>query len=323
MKLGLSLALILGAAPSLAETAAGVVHLSDTSVAARPLSLSIWYPSDEPASATVGGNPVFQGVSAAPEAPLPDGMLPLVVVSHGGLRSASDSGAWLSASVARAGFIVAEVNAPRPGTAAIALTEIWQRPQDIRRTLDLMLADTAWRDRIDRNRISVVGFALGGTAALSVAGAQLDGMRYMHSCDADSRAKGPDCGWFAAQGVDLTQTSQQGLAQLARDPRIASVIAMAPEYLSALSSSPADASTLLMTFGNTDQEQGTLPEAQAVSIPEASALDAFAVCTEAGPDILLEEDGSSSLCGVSKEARETAHQAISKAITAFLASDRH
>lgn len=321
MKLGLSLALILGAMPCLAEPAAGVSHLSDTSDRARPLSLSIWYPSNAPASATVGGNPVFQGVAAAPDAPLPDRALPLVVVSHGGLRSASDSGAWLSASVARAGFIVAEVNAPRPGTAAIALAEIGQRPQDIRRALDLMLADSAWHDRIDRNRISVVGFALGGTAALSVAGAQLDRTRYMHSCDADSPAKGPDCEWYAAQGADLTQTRQEDLAQLARDPRVTSVIAMAPEYLSALNSSPVEASTLLITFGNTDQEQGNLPAAQSITISGASALDAFALCTKAGPDILLEEDGTSSLCGVSNDARETAHQAISRAITSFLATD--
>jgi predicted dienelactone hydrolase len=79
----------------------------------RPLSLSIWYPSEEQPTGTIGGNPVFEGASAVPDAPFPEDAFPLVVLSHGGLRSATDSGAWLSSSIARAGYVVVEVNAPR------------------------------------------------------------------------------------------------------------------------------------------------------------------------------------------------------------------
>lgn len=135
MKFGLSLALILVAGPSLGQTVPGLAHLRDTSEDARPLSVSIWYPSEEKASGTVGGTPVFVGVAAAPNAEFTQSALPLVVVSHGGLRSATDSGAWLSSSIARAGFVVAEINAPRPDNAAVALNEIWQRPQDISRAI--------------------------------------------------------------------------------------------------------------------------------------------------------------------------------------------
>ncbi len=141
LSLSLSLALIMAATPGLAQTAAGFASLRDSSVTGRPLSLSIWYPSQERASGSVGGNAVFEGAPAAADAPVPDGPFPLVVVSHGGLRSASDTGAWLSASMARAGHVVVEVNAPRPDDAAAALDEIWRRPEDIRRALDLVLAD--------------------------------------------------------------------------------------------------------------------------------------------------------------------------------------
>lgn len=164
MKFGISLALIVAAAPCLAETAAGFAHLRDTSVAERPLSMSIWYPSEEQASGTIGGNAVFEGASAASDAPFLEGALPLVVLSHGGLRSATDSGAWLSSSIAQAGFVVVEVNAPRPDNAHVALNEIWQRPQDIRRVIDLVLSDEAWGPRIDESKVSVAGFALGATA---------------------------------------------------------------------------------------------------------------------------------------------------------------
>lgn len=317
MKFGLSLALILGAAPCLAETAPGVAYLHDAAVKERPLSLSIWYPSEEQASATIGGNPVFEGVSAAPDAHFPEGALPLVVVSHGGLRSAADSGAWLSSSIARAGYVVVEINAPRPDNGAIALNEIWRRPQDIRRAIDLVLTDEAWGPRIDGGKVSIAGFALGATAALSLSGAEMDVARYMLSCAAESETEEADCGWYAAQGVDLSETSLEGLAGLVRDPRVTSVIAVNPEYLAALSAAPDGVSTLHISLGTPAGNQIS----QAVTIPSGSVFDAFAVCTAAGPDILIEEDGDSSLCGASADARQTIHQEVSEAIISFLDGD--
>lgn len=318
MKFGISLALILAAAPCLAETSAGVAHLRDTSVDERPLLLSIWYPSEEQASGTIGGNPVFEGAPAAPDAPFTEVALPLVVLSHGGLRSATDSGAWLSSSIARAGYVVVEVNAPRPDNAATALNEIWRRPQDIRRAIDLVLADETWGSRIDESKVSVAGFALGATAALFVAGADMDAARYMSSCAADGTMEGPDCGWFAAQGLELSDTSPEGLAGLARDPRVTSVIAVNPEYLEALGAPSADVSILRISLGNLGDVPGVGQIAQVAVITGASVFDAFAVCTVAGPEILFEEDGDSSLCGDAAEMRQTVHQEVAEAITSFL-----
>lgn len=322
MKFGISLALILAAAPGLAETAAGFTHLRDTSVAERPLSLSIWYPSEEQASGTIGGNAVFEGAPAASDAAVPEAIFPLVVVSHGGLRSVTDSGAWLSSSIATAGYVVVEVNAPRPDNATTALNEIWQRPQDIRRAMDLVLADETWGPRVDESKVSVAGFALGATAALSVAGARMDTARYLRSCAAGGTAEGPDCRWYDAQGVDLSETSAEGLAGLAQDLRVSSVIAVNPEYPVALSAVPAGVSALQISLGHPGQTSGGGENAQAVFMPEASAFDAFAVCTDAGPEILIEEEGDPSLCGASTGARQAAHQKVSEVIISFLKTDR-
>lgn len=318
MKLGLSLALALMATPCLAASAPGVASLSDPSGQERPLALSIWYPSDEPASGAVGGTAVFTGTSAALKAPLPARPLPLVMVSHGGLRSAADSGAWLSASLAQAGFLVVEVNAPRPDTAARALDEVWRRPQDIRRALDLMLADGVWSRQIDRSRISVVGFALGATAALSVAGAEIDGERYVQSCAAAGGIGGPDCQWYAAQGISLTQTNMERLAQPMRDQRVTAAVAVDPEYLAAFQAAPADVGTLLLSLGTGEAVPGSGRFARSAVLSGASVFDIFATCTAAGPDLLREEEGDASLCGASPDARAIAHREISEAILSFL-----
>ncbi len=318
MKFGLSLVLILAATPSIAEPAAGVAYLHDTSVEERPLSMSIWYPSDEKAAATIGGNPVFEGVSATRDAQFSKGALPLVVVSHGGLRSATDSGAWLSSSIAQAGYVVVELNGPRPDDAAIALNEIWQRPQDIHRAIDLVQADATWGPRIDESKVSVVGFALGATAALSVAGAKMDVDEYMRSCATGSESEGPDCGWYAAQGVTLSETSQEGLAGLARDPRVTSVIAINPEYPAVLGSIAEDVGALRIYLGTPEEAAGGDQADRSVVIPDASIFDAFAICTPAGPDILAAEDGDSSICGVSAATRESIHLETAQAVISFL-----
>lgn len=320
MRSGLCLALVLISGPCLAETTAGIRHLSDTSDTARPLALSVWYPTDATPTATVGGNAVFRGVAAAPEAPLPAGPLPLVVVSHGGLRSATDSGAWLSSALARAGFLAVEVTAPRPDTAAAALGEIWQRPQDMRRAVDRMMADGDWRTRIDPERISAVGFALGATAALSVAGAPMDPARYRQACSPEGGAPAADCRWLAAAGIGLEQTPPDALARLARDPRFTAVVALDPEYDAALGEPASGVATLRVIFGTGEGRAAAPPVAgRTVVLPEATAGDGFAVCTAAGPAILAEEEGDAALCGPSAEAREAIHRQVSGLVAAFLA----
>lgn len=320
MKPGSVVALVAMAAPCFADPAPGVASLVDASDAARPLELTIWYPSDSEANDEIGGNAVFSGASAAPNAPVPAGRLHLVVMSHGGLRSAADSGAWLGASLARVGFMAVEFNAPRPNNAATAVNEIWRRPRDISRAVDLILGDPAWARHVDQDRMSVLGFALGGTAALSVAGAAIDPELYLQSCSTGGPGA-PDCGWYAAQNVALDQVDRRELARSGRDPRFGSAVALAPEYLAAFEGSaiPAAVPTLMIRLDKDMSRSDEGDGVRTVLIPEASRFDAFPVCTEAGPRILLEEGGDPALCGASSEIRTQVHDEIAGTIASFLA----
>ncbi len=263
----------------------------------------------------VGGNAVFTGTAATADAPMTAGPLPLVVLSHGGLRSAPDSGAWLGASLAQAGFIVVEVNASRPENAATAANEIWQRPRDISRALDMILGTPAWADHVDRDRLSVIGFALGGTAALSLTGSALDMDAYARSCTS-GEAPAPDCAWFAARNVTLDQVDPGGFASLKPDPRLSAAIILEPEYPAVLKGGTVP--TLLVSL-SAEPVAVTGRSLETIAIPEATGFDAFATCTQAGPEILLEEDGDPALCGTSAEARAHVHDAITGAIRSFLA----
>lgn len=321
-KLALATALAFATTAALADPTPGVTHLGTAATESRPLALSIWYPATEAASASVGGNAVFAGTPAAPDAPIPAGPLPLVLVSHGGLRSAAESGAWLSAALAEAGYVAAEVDAPRPAAADEAVNEIWQRSQDLGRALDLILADPDWAERIDTSRIYAVGFALGGTAAMSAAGYVIDPRAYVASCSTRI-APAPDCGWYASEHVSPNHVDHAELAQSRYDPRIAAAVALAPEYLAVFA--PSDvikAPTLVISLDGSSPVFAEGPAGETTVLADATAFDAFAACTKAGPAILKEDGGDPALCGDEAAARDHAHRRIVEAITAFLARPR-
>ncbi|MGL4557997.1 MAG: alpha/beta hydrolase family protein, partial [Afipia sp.] len=147
------------------------------------------------------------------DAPITQGQFPLILVSHGGLRSAEDSGAWLSSALARSGRIVVEVNGPRPGTGAEAVNEIWRRAHQLSRALDAILSDPEWADHIDPDDVSVVGFALGGTAALEVAGAEISvpAAARRSGCDGrDNRDESDAPGADRGEGVARTKVCPGG-----------------------------------------------------------------------------------------------------------------
>jgi predicted dienelactone hydrolase len=110
-------------------------------------------------------------IAASRNAPIASGArFPLVLFSHGNGRSAGTSLVHrdLLASLAREGFIVV---APfHPGTERPLI----DRPRQVRKAVDAMLADARFSTRADPARVSMIGFSFGGAVALIVAGALAD-----------------------------------------------------------------------------------------------------------------------------------------------------
>jgi predicted dienelactone hydrolase len=313
--------LTLFASPLSADQTLGVAFIDVAEEnAGRPLQLSLWYPGQGGKEETIGDNAVFVGETAVPDASIAKQKFPLVLVSHGGLRSARDSGAWLSAALARTGYIVLEVNGPRPSTASEAVNEIWHRPSDLSRALDAVLDDPMWSLHIDESRISVVGFALGGTAALMLSGGVLGAQAFIQSCA--TLGGSPDCGWYSAQNVSLESVDIDALTTSRKDVRVGSVVAVAPEYTHAFSDelSQIGIPTQIVLLRVDQALSGRLlTQAQVIAVPNANVSDGFPVCTLAGPEILSEDGGDPSLCGPSADARRDTHSSIATRISSFLA----
>jgi len=161
-------------------------------------------------------------VDALQDAPPADGRFPLILLSHGdgGHRFSHHD---LAIGLAKLGMIVVTVTHPgdsdRDPTAWRSDRVLVAREYDLRAALDAMLADPVFGAHVDRDRIGVAGFSLGGYTALLLAGAKPDFSRFSTYCR-DTGASPATC----AEGPPLIR---QGLGFF-RDERVKAAYLMAP-----------------------------------------------------------------------------------------------
>jgi len=188
--LALAVALISTASADPPSFRAGVTRITvhDTT----PFDVLIAYPT-EAAEASIEDGPIK--LVASRDAPVAAGArFPVVLFSHGGSGPGTPLvHGDLLLHLARQGFIVI---APfHPGTAKPFV----DRPRQIHKALDSVLADPRFSKRADPDRMGMVGFSFGGAVTLIVAGATIDLAHlsaYCHDHADDSRA----CGGIATDG---------------------------------------------------------------------------------------------------------------------------
>jgi predicted dienelactone hydrolase len=180
---------------------------------------AIFYPTWPAPGDTRNG---FWTVDALRDAPLADGRFPLILVSHGdgGHRLSQHD---LATDLARHGFIVVAVTHPgdsdRDPAAWRGDRSLVGREYDLRAALDAVLADPVFGAHVDRDRIGVAGFSLGGYTALLLAGARPDLSRFGTYCR--------DTGAAPATCAEGPPAIRPGLGFF-RDHRIKAAYLMAP-----------------------------------------------------------------------------------------------
>ncbi len=181
------------------------------------LDAAVWYPcTGEPAPVDIG----FDYSTAVKDCPLTGEKLPLIVISHG-------VGGWygnfhtLAEKLADAGFVVAAINHPRDGGRSKTrdpgdIASMTQRPVDMTRMLDFLLA--SWPDhfRIDMAHIGFFGFSRGGFTGLGMIGGNPDWKKLLDNCP-------------VYPGNRFCEQIRAGaIAPLTADPRIRAVVIADP-----------------------------------------------------------------------------------------------
>jgi predicted dienelactone hydrolase len=193
----------------------------------RPLHVVLWYPTDNTEPLTIAAeNGVFYGVSAVKDATIENNTHPLVLLSHGyggSWRNLS----WLAGALAQQGYIVAATD--HPGTTTRdrdpqKAVRLWERPRDLTRTIDALLADPQLAGSIAQNRIAAIGHSLGGWTVTEIAGGRFDADLIMPDCEARF---GPlACKTLAELGMGQSESATETLRGNLSDPRIGAVVTL-------------------------------------------------------------------------------------------------
>lgn len=268
------------------------------------ISLSVFYPSKDGGSIEeYGSSKIFKGITTRRDAFLPEGKFPVIILAHGGLRANPTLSGWVAADLAARGNVVVVVHPPQLAVndAQSAVAEIWLRPSDLSAALDAIEANPVFSPHINTQKVATVGFFLGGTSALMIAGARLDSEGYRSSCD-DIDA-GPDCKWFAKAGVDLHQVDAALISASHVDPRFRTSIIIDPELsdiFTAESLKSIGIKVHLITLGKENLPQLSLkekiPNIDYSSIPDASRFSVFSECTQQAATLLSEEGDDDTIC---------------------------
>ncbi len=305
----------------------------------RPLAVTVWYPSKGDGQVVAQNyDRIFEPGSAATDATVREGRFPLVLLSHGSGSRAEGMG-WIAVELAKAGYIVAGPN--HPGTTSgdstpAATPKIWDRTQDISTLITALSQDTHWASSIDPARIGILGFSLGGSTAMELAGARGDLSAYIRYCDENPSMM--DCTWFAGgrgyaggEQVDVARfdlhTIDKGrFEQQNRDARITSVISVDPGLATTFqkdSLKAIDTPVTLINLGGpghvpmavlSDQLAKDIPEATYLQVEGADHFSFLPVCKPGAADFLKSVGESDPICEDTQRPRADIHAELSRLI---------
>jgi predicted dienelactone hydrolase len=296
----------------------------------QAIDITYWYPATNGGSAErVGASAVFLGTPALRDAPVAQGRFPLVILSHGGLRAARYTGAWLAADLAKRGYWVVQVHAPalRPSDAPMAHREAWLRPADLSAAITAARQDPLVAQHTTGPGVAVVGLLRGGASALSLAGARLDPQRYARLCDEPAERAAPDCSWFQKQGVAWRAVESEAVGQSHLDARVRVAVVITPELGRAFSAASVASVAFPVHFISLGR-RGTMPSfldasdvvqnipgATHQTLVQAHVFSIFDHCTTKGASLLKEEGENPLLC---EEPREQSRHALHAELVALI-----
>ncbi len=203
----------------------------------KPAHFALYYPTPDAARVIpMGPFPQTVAINGTP-APAVKG---LIVISHG--TASTELGfAALAQALARNGYLVAGVEhvgdtwqdqsmRTTPGRYFV------ERPRQVSRVIDTLLADPPWRARIangadGRPLVGALGHSAGGYTVLALAGGKPVLSRLRAHCEREAELDPVLCKLSRSIGTDPAQTGAAADGQeepVQTDPRVRAVMALAP-----------------------------------------------------------------------------------------------
>lgn len=219
------------ASKQVSATSVGHQRTTLETAAKEKIEVALWYPTSTPSREHTLGPYTFV---AALDAPVNAGKYPLILISHGtGGNNMNQH--ELATAFAQSGYVAVALTHPGDNYRDRALVGtpkyFSERPRQVSRVLDALLADTAWSARIDSARIGFFGHSAGGFTGAALVGATPSIANTVKHCAANYDADP----WFCA----VSGSKEKAIANAqhadyipavppSTDPRIRAAVLAAP-----------------------------------------------------------------------------------------------
>jgi len=174
----------LACAFSLLMASASHAQVGMRQIQSGDMPITLTYPTATQVQPVVHGPFTLQAAINAPSLPTTPGSRRLVVLSHGTAGS-TDNDHALAATLARAGFVVAQPlhRGDNFKDFSHAGPESWKtRPQDVSETIDAVAHDAVLGPQVNIQKVGVHGMSAGGVTGLVLAGAQWRMLNLIQHC---------------------------------------------------------------------------------------------------------------------------------------------
>ena len=197
----------------------------------RVLKTAIWYPTFETKKEVFASNAVFKGFEASSNSAIKDEKFPLIIFAHGtsgNWRNLS----WLANDLSKNNIVMA---ANHPGYTSRdsnpkSVLRVWKQAKDVSFLITQAL-NSKFKNNIDKDKIYVLGFSLGGYTALALSCAKLDMSTYKDFC---AKFNDKACEYFKEATSIINKEYLKESSQDLRDKRIKKIIAFAPGLMQSL-----------------------------------------------------------------------------------------
>lgn len=263
---------------------------------AKTVEIYYWYPTQTASPTTAFGNgKIFEPTDVVVDANITPGKFPVVLLSHGGLRSSFSHVGWIAAALSKQGYVVIAPKPPEPQTltASESVNELSLRSADLTLGLSGLEKIDQLKQSVATDKVAGVGFFMGGTAMLSLLGAKIDADKYRASCL--DEGINVDCHWYQQSGVDLQTVSNPVLSKPMADHRLTSAVVINPELTkvfdeSSLETITGDVAVIHLSGHKRSalapaKALSKIPNVQAKEISTASQFSAFSLCTPRGENL--------------------------------------
>jgi len=301
---------------SLSASVGFYTYTLDSELRKSKIQVSVFYPSDEKEEYILGEHKLFISEKFAFEKKILDSRFPIVLLSHGGLRSSNNQINWLAKYLASNGYIVLLTKAISLDIKSV-IYEPWFRVNDMNIAYKYLTKHAFFKNHLDNKNINIVSFLLGATSSLLYVGVTFDFKKYINQCSGIK--KSIDCLWYEKNNVSFTNFDTSVVKNISTSTNIKKLILFDTELSTLFNKNSLkglNQNTFIVNLANnTPLLQNNIENSKYTNILNSNVFSSFSLCSKKGKKILKGDKHNPSLCSNSNYIdKKVIHNKIEKIV---------